>query len=185
MKKKAVVCLAPGGEEMEIVISIDVLRRAGVDVMVAGVVDAQPVVCSRQVVITPDQALANLPTDMDVLVLPGGAEGTRQLSSSSRVQQLVQQREQEGLLVAAICAAPSLFAVHGFFRGYQMTCHPSVREQLEGHGVWKDSAVVRDRNLITSQGPGTSFLFALAIVRELLGAEKVQEISAPMMLSTT
>ena len=103
---KALVLLAPGSEEMEAVISIDVLRRGGIEVTVAGVDGATPIRCSRGVVITPDVSLDDVEGEFDVLVLPGGGEEAQRLAQSDRVGELLRAQELKGLWVAAICAAP-------------------------------------------------------------------------------
>ena len=92
-KPKALVLLAQGAEEMEAVISIDVLRRGGIDVTVAGLDGTGPVRCSRGVVITPDVALDDVEGEFDVLVLPGGAEGAQRLAQSDQVGELLREQE--------------------------------------------------------------------------------------------
>jgi protein DJ-1 len=178
---RALVLLAPGAEEMEAVISIDVLRRGGIDVTVAGVAGSGPVRCSREVVITPDIGLDAVEGDFDVLVLPGGAEGARQLAESEAVGALLRAQESAGRWVAAICAAPIALESHRVFEGRRMTSHPSVRAMLEDWGEYSEHPVEADGKLITSRGPGTAFPFALRIVGALTTAERMAEVRAPMM----
>ncbi len=180
-KPTALVVLAPGAEEMEAVISIDVLRRGGIDVTVAGVSGDEPVRCSRGVVITPDAALQNVGDDFDVLVLPGGAEGARQLAMSDAVGERLRKHEAAGKWVAAICAAPIALKSHGVFQGRRMTSHPSVRSMLEDWCEYSDHPLEADGKLITSRGPGTAFPFALRVVGALTSAERMAEVRAPMM----
>ncbi len=178
---RALVLLAQGSEEMEAVISIDVLRRGGIEVTVAGVEGAGPVRCSRGVTITPDAALESIDGEFDVLVLPGGAEGAKRLAASSRVGELLREQERSGRWVAAICAAPLALQAHGVFEHYQLTSHPSVKSQLESWGDYSEHPVVADRKLITSRGPGTAFPFALRILGTLTNAQRMVEVRAPMM----
>ena len=178
---KALVLLAPGAEEMEAVISIDVLRRGGVDVTVAGIHGVEPVRCSRGVLITPDLALDQVEGEFDVLVLPGGAEGARELAESKAVGEQLRDQEASGRWVAAICAAPIALKTHGVFEGRRMTSHPSVRPALESFGMYSEHPVEADGNLITSRGPGTAFPFALRIVGALTNAETMADVRAPMM----
>jgi protein DJ-1 len=178
---KALVLLATGAEEMEAVISIDVLRRGGIDVTVAGLDGRDPVRCSRGVVITPDMALDDVDGEFDVLVLPGGAEGAKRLSESGRVGDLLRAQERADRWVAAICAAPIALPSHGVFRGRSMTSHPSVRSLLVDWGEYSEHPVEADGNLITSRGPGTAFAFALRIVGALTDAKRMAEVRAPMM----
>ena len=180
-KPKALVLLARGSEEMEAVISIDVLRRGGINVTVAGLDGTDPVRCSRGVVIAPDVALDEVDGEFDIVVLPGGAEGAKHLASSPRVGELLRQQEQSGRWVAAICAAPIAFKAHGVFEGRHMTSHPSVKPMLEGWGKYSEHPVEADGKLITSRGPGTAFPFALRIVGALTNAERMVEVRAPMM----
>lgn len=177
----ALVLLVQGSEEMEAVISIDVLRRGGVEVTVAGVEGAMPIRCSRGVTITPDVALESVDGEFDVLVLPGGAEGAKRLAASSKVGELLRQQERGGRWVAAICAAPIALQAHGVFQDYQLTSHPSVKSQLETWGNYSEHPVVADRKLITSRGPGTAFPFALRILGTLTDAQRMVEVRAPMM----
>lgn len=184
MANRVLVLLAPGAEEMEVTITVDVLRRAGVDVVVAGLEGPEPVVCSRQLRIVPDVALAEATGTFDLVVLPGGAEGARRLAASEAVGRLLREREAEGSLVGAICAAPIALEKHGVFAGRRMTCHPVVRDLVFRHGQGVSEPVVEDGNLVTSPGPGATFEFALALVRRLCGDDKAREIRAPMMFPT-
>ena len=177
----ALVLLAEGSEEMEAVISIDVLRRGGIDVTVAGVDGPDPVRCSRGVVITPDVALDSVDDTFDVVVLPGGAEGSQRLARSAKVGEILRKQEESGRCVGAICAAPIALQAHRVFENRQLTSHPSVKEMLEGWGEYSDNPVVADGNLITSRGPGTAFPFALRIVGMLTDAQRMLEVRAPMV----
>jgi protein DJ-1 len=180
-KPTALVLLAHGSEEIEAVISIDVLRRGGIEVTVAGVDGADPIRCSRGVVITPDVALDSVVGDFDVVVLPGGAEGALRLAQSSKVGEILRKQEKSGRWVGAICAAPIALQAHAVFRNRQLTSHPSVKDMLEGWGEYSEHPVVADANLITSRGPGTAFPFALRIVGALTDAQRMAEVRAPMM----
>lgn len=180
-KPTALVLLAEGSEEMEAVISIDVLRRGDIDVTVAGVDGADAVRCSRGVVIVPDVALADVKSEFDVIVLPGGAGGAQRLAQSSKVGELLREQERSDRWVAAICAAPIALKAHGVFEGHHLTSHPSVKSMLEGWGTYSEHPVEADGKLITSRGPGTAFAFALRVVGVLTTARRMAEIRAPMM----
>lgn len=183
-KRRALVVLAEGAEEMEATIVVDVLRRAGVEVVLASLgADAAPVVCSRGVRLVPDATLKDAGGPFDALVLPGGAEGARRLGGSAAVGALLRERERTGGLVGAICAAPRALQDHGVFAGRRMTCHPSVRDVVSAHGTHVDAPVVEDGNLVTSQGPGTAFAFALALVARLAGPAKAAEVRGPLALA--
>ncbi|XP_037948373.1 protein dj-1beta [Teleopsis dalmanni] len=184
MSKKALIILAPGGEEMEFVVSADVLRRAGVKVTVAGLEGCEPVKCSRDVVIVPDTSLLEAKSDQfDVIVLPGGLGGSKAMSKCNVLGELLKNQEAEGRLVAAICAAPTALAAHCIGVGKSLTSYPSVKSQLESQYKYvEDKNVVQDGNLITSRGPGTAFDFALKIAEALAGADKAREVAKGMLL---
>lgn len=113
--KKALVILSPGAEEMETVISVDVLRRAKISVTLAGIASSEPVTCSRDVRIVPDMSLEEAATKgpYDVIVLPGGLGGSKKLAESQRVKELLEAQEKSGQYIAAVCAAPSALLAHG------------------------------------------------------------------------
>ncbi|MGB8331371.1 MAG: DJ-1 family glyoxalase III [Polyangiales bacterium] len=180
-KPKALVLLAPGSEEIEAVITIDVLRRGDIEVTVAGVDGPGPIRCSRGVVITPDVALDAVEGDFDIVVLPGGAEGAQRLAKSPKVGEILREHEKSGRWVGAICAAPIALRAHRVFQHRQLTSHPSVKELLQDWGEYSEHSVVADGNLITSRGPGTAFAFALRIVGTLTDAQRMVEVRAPMM----
>jgi 4-methyl-5(b-hydroxyethyl)-thiazole monophosphate biosynthesis len=182
--KRALVLLAPGVEEMEAVIVIDVLRRAGVDTVAAGLEEGV-LRASRDVQLLPDLPLSELTDakDFDLLVLPGGMPGTLALREDLRVRDLLLHYWQApGARVAAICAAPLVLDAHGLLENRRFTCHPSVTSQIAG-GLRKEEAVVVDGNLITSQGPGTAITFALTLVELLVSAELRRELAAGMCVS--
>lgn len=179
---RALVLLAEGAEEMEVAIVVDVLRRAHVDVTLAGLDGQAPITASRGMILTPDASLAAARGPFDVVVLPGGAGGAERLSRAREVGTLLKEQEAAGRFVAAICAAPIAFHHHGVFSGYTMTSYPSVRDTVGAWGRWVDAVVHVDRKLISSQGPGTAFEFALRIVRELLGPSAEHATRAPLRL---
>ena len=129
--KKALVILAPGAEEMETVISVDVLRRAKIDVTLAGLDGNEPVECSRSVKIVPDVSLEEAIEKrgpFDVVLLPGGLGGAGRLSESPKVKEILKKQEADGQFIAAVCAAPSALVSHGVGAGKTITSHPVVKE---------------------------------------------------------
>jgi protein DJ-1 len=182
VSRTALVIVASGSEEMEVVISVDVLRRAGVEVTVAGLDGPGEVSCSRGVRLLPDVALETVSAEFDVVVLPGGAEGAERLASSPRVGERLRKQWARGGLVAAICAAPLALLRHEIALGATITCHPSVKEQLATSYDLSIERVVASGQLLTSQGPGSSFEFALALVERLCGPSVAESVQKPMML---
>ncbi|CAG0895955.1 unnamed protein product [Darwinula stevensoni] len=184
MAKKALLILAEGAEEMEAVISVDVMRRGGVSVTIAGLSGKEPVKCSRDVNIVPDMSFEDAieKGPYDVIVLPGGLKGSENLAASGDVKRVLQQQEASGRLIAAICAAPCALKAHGIAKGKNVTSHPSKKGEVEAGGYkYSEDRVVIDGHLITSRGPGTSFEFALAIVEKLEGKEKADSLIPPML----
>jgi len=180
------VLLAPGAEEMEVVIAVDVLRRGGVDVVLAGVDGADAVPCSRGVRLLPDVALTEAlrgGRTYDAVVLPGGAGGAERLANSAAVGELLRDQAASGRWIAAICAAPTALVSHGVAAGRRLTSHPSVRDAVQAHGDYVEDAVVVDGRFVTSRGPGTAFGFALTLVELLCGAARRDEVAAPMVFA--
>ena len=180
---RVLVLLAQGAEEMEVTIVVDVLRRAGLSVVLAGIDGEGPVECSRGLRLVPDCALAAVHDPFDLVVLPGGAGGAERLAASRAVGRLLVEQQQAGRPIAAICAAPIALVRHGIGGGRSLTSHPSVRAQVEKHGGYREANVVEDGGLITSRGPGTAFEFALALVARLCGRDAAERLRAPMMLA--
>lgn len=179
---RVLVLLAPGAEEMETVIAVDVLRRAEMEVVLAGLQGTHAVTCSRQVKLQPDIALDAVQGTFDVVVLPGGAQGAEALAASPKVQELLREQEKAGRHIAAICAAPIALVTADVGKGQKLTSHPSVKARVEAHGTYCEDRVVRSGKLITSRGPGTAFEFALAVIEELLSRDAAQKVAAPMLL---
>lgn len=179
---RALVLIADGTEEMEFTIVVDVLRRAGVEVVAAGLDGPDPVTCSRGVRIVPDEALADVEWPFHLVVLPGGAEGARRFAESADLGGALDLHQRQGGEIAAICAATAALVTHGIGVGARLTSHPSVKDEVARRADWADAAVVEDRHLVTSQGPGTAFEFALALVRRLRGEFVAEKVRAPMML---
>ena len=179
---RVLVPLAQGCEELEAVTIIDLLRRAGIEVVAAGLDDGL-VKCSRGVVLMPDASLDEvLDQTFDMIVLPGGLPGADHLRDDPRIQQLLRQMAEQGRYTAAICAAPKVLASAGVLDGRQATAYPGVlsAEDLPATRVL-DEAVVRDGSVITSRGPGTAMDFALSLIEALLGPEQRAAVEGPLV----
>jgi len=179
---RVLVILVSGAEEMEAVITVDVLRRAGIEVVFAGLQGTDVVTCSRQVKLLPDIAVDDVQGTFDAVVLPGGMPGSETLAASPKVQELLREQEKAGRCIAAICAAPIALVAAGVGKGQTLTSHPSVKDRMVAHGTYSEDRVVRSGQVITSRGPGTAFEFALAIVEELLDRDTARKVAAPMLL---
>ncbi|NOZ36589.1 MAG: DJ-1/PfpI family protein [Gammaproteobacteria bacterium] len=175
------VPLAQGCEELEAVTIVDLLRRAGIDVVTAGL-DDKPVIASRGMVLIADMNLDQaLQKDYDMIVLPGGLPGADHLNQDSRIQSLLKTMSSEGKFIAAICAAPKVLASAGLLDGRQATSYPgSLDDRTIAEMDYREQAVVIDGKLITSRGPGTAMDFALSLIEQLLGRDKRAEVEAPL-----
>ncbi len=179
----ALIPLANGVEEMEAVIIIDVLRRARWNVM-AATVESEVLTASRNVRLVADAHWDSLdPASYDILILPGGAGGVATLKTHAGVLAAVRLfARSPHKTLAAICAAPLVLQEAGVLHGCKVTCHPSVASGL-ADAFHINERVVVDGNLITSQGPGTSFDFALALVRKIEGAPNAEALARTMGLT--
>lgn len=161
--KRVLVPLAEGFEELEAVTIVDILRRAGIEVVVASLGDS-PVAGSHGIRLEADAPLADvLDGHFDMVALPGGMPGAEHLKRDPRIAALLRRTRGAGLPVAAICAAPMVLEAAGLLAGRRATSYPGFLADAAGE------AVVADRGVITSRGPGTALDFALALVEELEG----------------
>jgi len=177
---RVLIPLADGCEELEAVTVIDLLRRAGVEVTVAGLKPGT-VKASRGVQFVPDTTLdAALQHDYDMVVLPGGLPGATHLREDPRIIALLQKMAAAGRYTAAICAAPRVLAEAGVLQGKQATCYPGTLDGLADVSV-SSAPVVRDGKVLTSRGPGTAMDFALALIEALVGGEKRREVEAGLV----
>lgn len=177
---KVLVPLAHGCEEIEAVAVIDILRRAGIEVVAAGLDDGC-VRASHGVGLLPDMTLNEaLRQDYDMVVLPGGMPGSEHLKNDARIIDLLQRMMDTGKYTAASCAAPMVLHAAGLLQGKTVTSFPGVLDQLPGSHHYSDQAVGVDGTIITSRGPGTALDFALTLVELLLGFAKRQEVEAEL-----
>jgi protein deglycase len=178
------VPLAQGCEELEAVTVIDLLRRAGIHVVTAGL-DALPVRASRGVVLLPDMPLEQaLQSDYDMIVLPGGLPGADHLGEDARIIGLLQEMAAAGKYIAAICAAPRVLARAGLLDGKRATSYPGALDSAAVPGlVYSEQAVVTDGNVVTSRGPGTAMIFALQLIELLTGKSERDTVEAGLQRS--
>lgn len=177
---KVVVPLAEGFEEIEFSTIVDILRRAGIDVAVAGlkegIIDG-----AHGIGLAPDTLIDKVSADnFDVIVLVGGNPGFVNLGKSEKVLKLVKEMFDRDKYVTAICGAPSVLAKAGVIQGKKATVFPGMEGTLTG-AQYRDERVVVDGKVITSQGPGTAMEFAIKLVEVLAGKGKAGEVTKQVL----
>lgn len=174
--KKAVVFLADGCEMVEALTPIDLLRRAGIEVLTVSINGREHIISSHNVEIKADRMFDEHVADhADMVILPGGMPGTLHLGEHKGVTDIVKRFHKEGKYISAICAAPSVLAAQGILEGKKAIAYPSFEEKLTGAEVVREE-VVRDGNVITSRGMGTAIPFALALIEALMGQECAEKV---------
>ncbi|PHR56204.1 MAG: DJ-1 family protein [Arcobacter sp.] len=173
--------LAKGFEEIEAVSLIDILRRAELDILIGGVGTLE-VEGAHGIKIQADILVEKVKSeDLEMIVLPGGWDGTYALADDADVQRLLQEMDKEGKDIAAICAAPYALNKAGVLK-HNYTCYPSVENEIRQEGYSSEKNIVTDGNVMTSRGPGTVFEFALAIVEKLKGKKVAQALETGMLI---
>ena len=195
------VPIANGSEDIEAITIIDVLRRGGVEVVVASVHDSLQITAARGSKIEADVLLSELETYVfedgshysvgealdenvmfDAIALPGGIPGAEHLRDSELLVDILEKHDIHDAILAAICAAPALvLGAHGFVMDKQATCYPGFEDGLTGAQYVADQPVVMDENIMTSQGPATAMVFSLSLLANLIGYEKTQEVAAGLL----
>ncbi len=167
MIKKAFIILAEGFEEIEAVTSIDILRRSGVAVTITGLTNLK-IKGAQGITLIADSIIDDMSSDFDACILPGGMPGSNNLASSEKVKSLILKMNNQKKIIAAICAAPALvLAPIGILYNKKATCYTGMAKNFGQETTYIEKNVVVDGNIITSQGPATSLLFALKIAEEL------------------
>ena len=178
---RVLVPLAPGFEELEAITITDLLVRAGVDVITAGL-DESPVTASRGTTVIPDTSIDNIEHEIfDLIVLPGGLPGADHLQNDSRIQALLKTHAKMNRYIAAICAAPKALNQAGLLDNKSATAYPGTLESINNESITiSDKAIVIDGNIITSRGPGTAMDFALKLIELLEGKDKKSEVESQL-----
>ena len=170
------IFLADGFEDIEGLTIVDLMRRAGIDIQTVSIKETKEVTTSHGISLLTDCTFTETDfSDADMLVLPGGMPGTRYLAEYEPLMELLKSFYNNGGKVAAICAAPSVFAQLGFLKGRKATSYPSFMDKLDG-AVTTEEPVAVDGNVTTSRGLGTAIDFALSLIGQLEGMEKAKEI---------
>lgn len=174
---KVYIFLADGFEDIEGLTVVDLMRRAQIDIQTVSIKESKEVKTSHGITMMTDRTFAETDfSDADMLVLPGGMPGTRYLGGYRPLTDLLTDFYNKGGRIAAICAAPSVFADLGFLKGRKATSYPSFMDKLNGAQTTEEAVVV-DGNVTTSRGLGTAIDFALSLISQLCGKEKADEIA--------
>lgn len=170
------VLLAPGFEEVEALAPVDMLRRANIETATVSIT-GEPVPGSHNITVTADLTLEQVDLDkMEMVVLPGGGPGYKNLGAEPRVEQLVREAVRRDAWVAAICAAPTLLGRWGLLAGKKAVCYPGMEEGLTGAQAQMDQGVVVDGKVITGRAAGSATDFGLSLVAALKGQEEADKV---------
>ena len=167
---KAYVFFADGLEEVEALTQVDLLRRAGVDTVTVSIMGTNRIKGAHDIQIMADILFDESLIDADMIILPGGGVGTKNLMKHDGLRTLINMYSIQNKYLAAICAAPGVFGINNLLVGRKATCYPGHEANLHG-AIIINASVVEDGNFITSKGPGTSFDFALTLITKLCGKE--------------
>ena len=168
------IFLADGFEEVEALFPIDILRRGGIDLKTVGVT-GKTVIGSHGIPVVADLTADEAVTDgLQGVILPGGMPGTTNLGQSKTVSEFLDFAQKNGLLIAAVCAAPSVLGQNGLLKGHRAVCYPGFEEKLTGATVGNES-VVTDGNIITARGAGCAAEFGFALLTYLTGNHTAEQ----------
>ena len=178
----ALMILANGFEEIEALSVVDILRRAHVQVEMAGL-ESKEVKGSHEICVKADVVLSEVLDRLyDVVILPGGEPGTTHLQNSPLVERILQNHRSEQKKIAAICAAPRILDQMGFLNGKQATSFPGTRPMMR-NCLYQEAETVWDDPILTSRGPGTAMAFGFAIVEQLVSWQMAQDLKSSMVYS--
>ncbi|MFW6027139.1 MAG: DJ-1 family glyoxalase III [Candidatus Woesearchaeota archaeon] len=178
---KILVPLADGHEEIEAITIIDVLRRAGIEVITA-FINQKEVNGAHNIKITADINISSVDANkLDGVVLPGGMPGAKNLKNNKILINLIQKLNQRKKMLAAICAAPIVLETAGIIEGKKATSYPGFNEEMPSCLYQQEERVVVDDNIITGRGPGVALEFAITLVEYLIGNKEAVELKEKML----
>ena len=180
--KKVALFLAEGFEEIEALGTTDILRRAQIDVVTVSITNDKTVKGAHNIKVEADNTFSNIDfTDFDMLILPGGMPGAKNLNEHIELKNLLTEFNSKQKFIAAICAAPMVLGSLGLLKNKRATCYPGFEPELIGATITGENVVV-DENIITGKGPGLVFDFGLRIVEQLLGLQVRREVQNGLLL---
>ncbi len=179
---KILIPLAPGFEEIEAVTNIDVLRRAGLDVLTAGL-GSKEIMGDHGIKIEADTEISEVSSDhLSAVVLPGGMPGAANLRDNAHLLKIIKEVYAADKLCAAICAAPMVLEAAGILEGKNATSYPGFDKEMPSCN-YQEERVVIDENIITGRGPGVAMEFAMAVVEHLLDAKERAQLEEAMLVN--
>jgi 4-methyl-5(b-hydroxyethyl)-thiazole monophosphate biosynthesis len=182
MNKRIAVHLADGFEEIEAISIIDVLRRAGLEVVTVSISDKTEVNGAHQIKVLADVVFDNVNyNDIDMIVLPGGMPGASNLNAHQGLKSQILKFNEANKPLAAICAAPLVFGNLGILKSKEAACYPGFEEYLKGANVLFQP-VIESGNITTGRGPGVAIQFALKLVSKLVSPEKAESLAKQMLV---
>lgn len=175
--KKVYVFLADGFETVEALAVVDILRRASIEAVTVAVSDCKKIISAQKIEVNADVLISDVDvSDADVVFLPGGMPGTRNLEADATVTDIVKRQYATGKIVAAICAAPSILGHLSMLEGKKATCYTGFEKDLYG-AVYTGARVERDGNVVTGKGMGTAIDMGLELVELLIDKETAEKIA--------
>ncbi len=179
---KLIVFLADGLEEIEAIATIDILRRAEIDVITCSINDIPEVKGSHDIMIKADKTIDNLDiNETGGIILPGGMPGAENLKNCQKVLEFIRKVNDKQGLIAAICAAPIVLEEAGILENKMATSYPGFEKQMPSC-IYQEERVVVDNNIITARGPGVVFEFTFTILDYLLDQQMVKNLQKAMLM---
>lgn len=171
---------ANGYEEAEAIVPCDILRRGGVEVKLVGVT-GKTAVSARNIRLDMDMLMEEMdPSDMEMLVIPGGLDSTNTIKADETAKGLIRKCVDEGVWLAAICAAPTIFGGMGILEGKKAVCYPGMEGGLACGRHCKGEQVVVDGRIITGEGPGSAYEFGYQLLETLKGRDVMEQVKNAM-----
>ena len=181
-KKKVLIVLADGFEETEAIAPIDTLRRADIDVRIAGLSGLE-ITGGHGIKVLADIKLDDIKEEFDAIVFPGGSMGAENLSKSEKVKKLIKEMHKKGKIIAAICASPAVvLAPTGILEGKNATCYPGMEKKFPPTVKHSNEEIVVDGNVVTSKGPGTALAFGIKLVELLTSKGLAESLKQKMVM---
>jgi 4-methyl-5(b-hydroxyethyl)-thiazole monophosphate biosynthesis len=179
--KKTAIFLADGFEEIEALTVVDLLRRAGIEITTVSIMGRKSVTGSHNITVESDALFDETDLDsMDMLILPGGMPGTTNLDSFEPLKAKIREFDSKEKMLAAICAAPTVYGKMGLLKGRKACCFPGREPDLLGADVQTTETAI-DGHFITSRGMGTAIPFGLAIIEHFLGEDAARSMAGKIV----